>query len=346
MNPSAERTGDPAAPDLPVPIELGLELSRRYFPAAAARMRAALPVLLHPLLAAGDAPVGWGPSLLTDGGYPFEFTFTTRNDGIRYTLEVAPPRQKPGSRLARALEVLRELGCASFDEEGLTLVRRAQAGGTLRYGAWVGVHHHEGGSSHKVYAEVAPQGEEAAMAWLNPRLCRPVGAAGRSITLQMIGWRPATGELEFYFRVRDLRPWELSALMHPLGLESCDKLLFEMLQKVYGRPLFQRLPGPVFGFSYALPPGGQPAAAATRRFTFYSLSETMFGDDAAARRKLMRYFHQLGCDMSYYAEMSAPAARSPGRRTHHGMFGVTVGEGVEPVSHIGLRPPGGGLHAG
>ncbi|HEX8354983.1 MAG TPA: hypothetical protein VF611_18905 [Pyrinomonadaceae bacterium] len=332
---------------LPSPIHLGVELSRRYFPAAAARMGEALPILLRPLLADADDPVRWGLSLLTDGGYPFEFTFTTSNDGIRYTLEIAPPRQSPGSRLTQALRVLRELGCESFDEEGLAFLRQVQAGGNLRFGAWVGMRHNEGGSTHKVYAEVPPEGEAAAMEFLNSRLRRPVGVAGRFINLQMIGWQPATGGLEFYFRVYELRPWEMAALMHPLGLESSDKAVFELLQTVHGRPIHQRLPGPVCGFSYTLSPdGGDVAAPSPRTFTFYTLSETMFGDDAKARRKLLRYFDGLGVDMDFYAEMSAPAALRPGRRTHHGMFGVTVGEGVAPVSHIGLRPPGGGLNVG
>lgn len=326
----------PAATPLQTPIDRGVEISRRYYPAAAARMDAALPALLRPLLADGCDHARWGLSLLTDGGYPFEFTFTTLNEGIRYTLEVGIPGQKPQSRLEQARSLLRQVESGSFDESGLAFLKQVQTGGALRYGAWVGMRHNEKDNACKVYAEVPPEGEATAMRLLNSRLRRPVGIAGRAIKLQMIGWNPATGELEFYFCVFELRPWEIAALMHPLGLESKDKLAIELFQTAYGRPMFQKLPSRICGFSYTLP---FDASVRRQTFSFYTFSEAIFGDDASAHRKLIRYFEKLGVDMAYYKEMSAPAIAHRGRWTHHGLFGVTVGQEIQPVSHIGLRPP-------
>lgn len=329
---------NPKLTALPVPIHLGVEISRRYFPAAATRMSEVLPVLLRSLLIDVNDPVRWKLSLLTDGGYPFEFTFSTLNDGIRYTIEIAPPKQAPHSRLTHAHTLLQEFDNASFDEEGFAFLKEVQNGGTLRYGAWIGVRHRENDTTFKVYAEVPPEGEATAMNFLNSRLCRPVGINGRLINLQMIGWYPVTGELEFYFRICEMRPWEIVGLMHPIGLESNNKILFELLQAVYGRPIYQKMPGSLCGFSYTLPLT-ETTDASTRTFSFFAFAETLFGDDAGAHRKLLRYFDRLGIDMSYYANLSAPTIRHRGRWTHHGMFGLTVGQDIAPISHIGLRPP-------
>ncbi len=321
---------------LSAPAQRGLDISRRHFPAATAQLDAALPRLLAPLLTDTADPARWGTSLLTDGGYPFEFTCTTRNDSIRYTLEVAPAKEEPARRLTQARELVEPLlGRGLADDPLLALLTKIQAPGGLRYGAWLGVRHTAHDTAYKLYAEVPPGGQATALAYLNARLQRPVGVPGRAIVLQMIGWYPATGELEFYFRVDELKPWELPALMQPQGLEAGYKTVLDAFQLAYGRPLHQQLPGPIFGFSYVLP-AEEPAP---RLFSFYTFAETLFGADAHAHRKLGRYFDKCGVDMAYYRDLSGPTVAHEGHWTHHGMFGVTVGPGTPAVSHIGLRPP-------
>lgn len=329
-------------PLLSAPAQRGLALARQHFPAAAAQLDAVLPRLLHPLLTDPTDPARWGASLLTDGGYPLEFTCTTRNDSIRYTLEVAPARAQPARRLAQALALVEPLLMRSLAQEpALALLTQVQASGGLRYGAWLGVRHAAHDTAYKLYAEVPPGGRALAVAYLNARLRRPVGVPGRAIVPQMIGWYPATGELEFYFRVEGLRPWELPALMHPLGLETSYATVFNAFERAHGRPMHQQLPGPVFGCSYtvAAAPTADAQPDASRLFSFYTFAETLFGPDAYAYRKLGRYFEQGGHAMAYYHALSAPTATHQAPWMHHGMFGVTVGPGTPAVVHVGLRPP-------
>lgn len=323
---------------LPGPIWRGVDVSRRYFPDAAQRMDHMLPALLRPLLDSADDLARWRLSLLTDGGYPFEFTLTTLNDGIRCTLEIAPPKAPPHLRLREAQALLGAMGLFIQDDGRLTWLETIQRGGALRYGAWLGVRHETAGSAFKIYAEVPQdaQAQAAASAFLNAHLRRPVGVVNRAIQLQMIGWYPLTGELEFYYRIRELRPWEIGALMHPIELEGYHKLVFEHLQLAFGRPIVNRMPGPIMGFSYTLDPDDP---GARRTFSLYSFAETLFADDATARRKLLVYFDKIGSDMSYYADMTAPLADYRGRWTYHGMFGITIGHEFPPIAHVGLRPP-------
>lgn len=322
---------------LPRPLRRALAAVRRHAPAQAAGVRATLRAVLDPLLRAPDDPACWGLSLLTDGGYPCEFTFTTADPEVRFTAEAGRPGRAPERRLDEVLALLAGVGAPAADPEGPALLRRVQAAGGLRYGAWLGVRHRAGGRAFKVYAEVPPGGAAAALGFVNPRMRRPVGVAGRAVDPRMLGWNPATGEVEAYFGVRGLRPWELGALLDPAGLAPRAPEVLRLLQAACGRPLHQRLPGGDYGFSYALPADG--GAGCT--FTFYGFSEALFGGDAGAVRRLPGFFAGVGAGMALYRAMAAPLAGRRGRHTHHGLFGVTVGAGGPPAAHVGLRPPGG-----
>ncbi|BAZ36682.1 hypothetical protein NIES4101_26020 (plasmid) [Calothrix sp. NIES-4101] len=319
---------------LPADLVRSLSISQRHFPVAAARLAESLPRLMKPLLEKPDDPTCWHLSLLTDGGYPFEYTFSTLNDGIRCTMEIALPREAPLRRLAQTRQLLEELGYALRDEEGFAFLQSAQTGCVLRFGAWLGVRYQSESDAYKVYAEVPAQGAEAALQFLNARLRRPLGINDRAIAPQMIGWYPATGMLEFYFQIMGLRPWEIIALLQPLGLEDRGRELLDAFETAYGRHFTQRMPGEICGFSYAL-----SDASRQRAFSLYTFTENMFGDDAGARRKLVRYFDRLGVEMAYYEEMSEPLAAAPKGRTYHGLFGVTASTAQPLISHIGLRPP-------
>jgi hypothetical protein len=324
---------------LPLPLRRALAVLRRHAPTQATAVRATLPTVLAPLLAAPDDPACWRLSLLTDGGYPCEFTFTTAGPEVRYTVEVGPPRQSPERRLDQALGLLARFGAPAADPDGLALLQRVQAEGGLRYGAWLGVRHRDAARAFKIYAEVPPGGAEAALAFVNPRLRRPVGVAGRSVDPRMIGWNPATGETELYFRVRGVRPWELGALADPAGLARRAPEVLRLFQAACGRPIYQRLPGHDYGFSYTLPRDGAGGA-----FTFYGFSEALFGGDAGAVRRLPDFFAGMGAEMETYRAMAAPLAGYRGDHTYHGLFGVTVAHEGAPAAHVGLRPPEGRSH--
>jgi hypothetical protein len=319
----------------PPSIARAVEVSRRHFPAGTGAMEAALPVLLGPLLPVSDS-ARWRLSLLTDGGFPFEMTFSTAGDGPRYTMEGGPGGTPPGVRLARSLELLAELGSKPADDATRGHLARWQATGGLRFGAWLGARHGAAGSAYKVYAEVPAAARADATAYLCSRLDGPLSLPGRRQEVQMVGWYPCSGEVEVYSRVYDLRPWELGPLMSPVGLDALAPAVLAILEDVYGRPFAQRLPGPLFGYSYGLPAPGSGCGAA---FSFFSFCEALAGDDASTRRRLCGHWHRQGACMDYYAEMSEPTARHPGPWNHHGLLGVTVAAGAAPVTHIGLRPP-------
>ncbi|MEV0643636.1 hypothetical protein AB0I28_00085 [Phytomonospora sp. NPDC050363] len=322
-------------PVLPPSIARAVEVSRRHFPAAAGDMEAALPVLLDPLLPAGDS-ARWRLSPLTDGGFPFEMTFSTNGDGPSYTLEVGPGGTPPGARLARAVELLAGVGGEPADDGTLARLTRWQARGGLTYGAWLGARHGPAGSDYKIYAEVPEAARARVAAHFRRRLGGPAVLPARRQEPQMVGWYPYGGGLELYARIHGLRPWELAALMSPLGLQSRAPAVLAVFEDVLGRPFGQRLPGPLFGYSYSLPAPGSGRGAA---FSFFSFCEVLARGDAGIRRRLRGHWERRGACMDYYTDMSEPTTGHPGPWNHHGLLGVTVTDDAEPVSYVGLRPP-------
>ncbi|HEY1177436.1 MAG TPA: hypothetical protein VGF17_14865, partial [Phytomonospora sp.] len=153
---------------------------------------------------------------------------------------------------------------------------------------------------------------------------------------RMVGWNPYDGGVELYAQIHDLRPWELAALMSPTGLESQAPAVLAIFEDVYGRPFGQRLPGPLFGYSYRLPAPGPGRGEA---FSFFSFCEALARDDAGIRRRLRGHWERQGKSMDYYTDMSEPATGHTGPWNHHGLLGVTVTAGAEPVTYVGLRPP-------
>jgi hypothetical protein len=319
----------------PSSIARAIEVSHRHFPAQTGEMETVLPVLLGPLLPAGDS-ARWRLSPLTDGGFPFELTLSTAGDGPRYTMEVGPADTAPAERLARALAMLAELGSATADHGMLDRLDRWQAMGELRFGAWLGARHGAAGSAYKLYTEVPAEAQPDVTAYLCSRLGRPPGLPGRRQEVQLLGWYPASGDLEVYFRVYDLRPWELGALMSPVDLAAQAPAVLAIFEDVFGRPFGQRLPGRLFGYSYGVPAAGSGRAAT---FSFFSFCEALARDDAAIRRRLRDHWQRQGVGMDYYAELSEPTAGHRGRWNHHGLLGVTVAADATPVTHVGLRPP-------
>jgi hypothetical protein len=321
---------------LPSEIDRGISISAKYHPGFESQLVSTLTFSMQSLLNNQNNLTSWHLSQLTADGYPLEFAFTSVNDGIRYTTEIAPPRENIESRLSRIKQLLEDLAVSDFDADFLALLKQWQEMGKLKFGAWLGVRQNESGADYKIYVDIPAEARENAGLYLNRYLDAPLCIKNRKTLLQMIGFYPASGELEFYFSVYDLRPWEVIALMHPVALEARHQEILNHFQWAYGKPLFQRLPGHIYGFSYAIKPD---SGEYSKAFTFYTFTDTLFGNGTNSRRKLLRYYSALGIDMSYYAEMSKPEKYRTDNKNHHGLFGVSIARNRPAISHVGLRPP-------
>jgi hypothetical protein len=260
----------------------------------------------------------WDGSPLTGGGFPVEINIASADDRLRCTVEPGPAGLDPRSRLDLAA------AWVGVPAGTLATARRLQDG-QLRYGAWIGCRHSAAGSRYKLYAEV---GDRAGTA-------HPSGlpAPRAPARLRIVAGTPATGEREAYYRVPDLYPIEVPALLAAAGVEDRAAELLDLLAGAYGHSLTGRLPGDSVGVSYAVSATGAPLGV-----TLYFFARVFWGSDARIRRRLTRLAPALGWDDRRYRKLTAHLAGAGGRLTRHGLLGVSMPPAGPPVLSIGVRP--------
>ncbi|MGH9766235.1 MAG: hypothetical protein ACREAB_02270, partial [Blastocatellia bacterium] len=287
--------------------------------------------------------VAWEFSLLTGGGFPLEFSFSSAGETIRYTAEVAGPEFAEAERVRRAAQLLSRLGKKAPAAEVMALLDRIQSAVPLRYGAWIGGRHSREGDRFKLYAEVPKSGATETEGLIHqllgpePLLSR---AAQGAPQLMMIGHEPESSRLELYFSVEGLEPWEVGWLMKRAGLASREAELLGLIGETYGRSVERRLPGSRLGFSFSvLPDGPDGADGASMIFSIFSYAGSVCGSDQGIRRRLLALAQSRGWDFGSYESLSEPIAGRSVWMTYHTMMTFSVAAEGAPVLHIGLRPP-------
>ncbi|MGK7895060.1 MAG: hypothetical protein AB4372_15925 [Xenococcus sp. (in: cyanobacteria)] len=320
--------------ELPISLRRAIWISSKFFPEEAQRLESTLQVLLRSRLRISNQQQAWNSSLLTEGGFPVELTFTSDNNSIRYTSEIGSPDVANHQRLALAVALLQEFGLKRINQQNLRFFQSIQQAGMLRYGAWIGVRHVGNKDQFKLYLEIPHNGQSIVENYLFSLLGTSVAIPNRPINMQMLGFYPETGEIEFYFQIISMTPWEIINLLKPVGLEDYQETILDLFAEAYGRPVFRQLPGDIFGFSYSLSLHRPPI------FSFYTFAETLFSSNAHTRRSILALGRQNGWNMSYYAKFSELLVLNENLDNWHGMFGiVVVPKKTTPIIHIGLRPP-------
>lgn len=309
-----------------------LDAISRRTPRAAARAAAMLRFLLRDVESSSCPEYTWSASSLTGDGYPVEFTFTTHDNVVRYT--VAPwPEQCTRERVARALQTIDALCSAAVPGPVADALLRLSVGlpeGAA--GAWIGGRHDEDARTPdrlKLYVQPGPGAPPAGALRCDgvPKL------EERAVSLRLYGYEPASGVHERYYRIQRLRPYHLRALMSCAGLEHRAAELSALIRDAYGHPIDAALPGGSVGCSIA---GRRDGPV---QFTLYVFARALWGGDRRIRLAVARVGAAVRAPLEAYLEASAPLNERDVHLTHHGMAGFVVGpEGPIHVA-IGLRPP-------
>lgn len=289
----------------------------------------------------------WNFSSLTGDGFPLELAFTTADFSVveghlRYTVDPGGPDLPATERLGHAIALLDELGSPAPNADLLELLahwQRAAPPDALHYGAWVGGRHavsclgNAPMDRFKLYVET-PLGDQEARpdliaAHLDPSPLLP----GRVLELRMLALEPATGRMEFYFRIRHLQTLALGHLLHPAGLRQRLDELLEFIRQAYGHPLDERIPGGSVGFSYAVAPG-EPTA-----FTLFLFTRLLWGGDGRIRQRFYERLQSAGLDPAPYWQVTAPLAKRDIYETYHGLLGFTLAALAPIQLSLGVRPP-------
>jgi hypothetical protein len=261
-----------------------------------------------------------------------EFSFSSADTALRYTVEPSGPETAPRERLPIALSLIQQLTPAAAVPADLTrLIENAQADADLRWGAWVGGRHSGTASSFKLYAEVPRHAAAAPLAEWSPPAPAPAGPC--EIRLEGLGYDLARRLVEVYYRVNHLDLSSLTLLLACAGLADRLPDLLDLLGDVLERPIRQYLPPLRFGFSLATDRPGHVRTASLFCYTYEAL-----GDDARCRSRVLTVAGRRGLALGAYPELSAPLAARRGKYGHT-VAAVSVAAAGPPALTIALSPP-------
>ena len=185
--------------------------------------------------------VAWQFSSLSTDGCPLQFAFSTKDDVLRYTVDVAGPERSEASRLDAACDLIDRLGGAIVPAEQRRVWEELQSPYPLRWGAWIGVRHDGASLRSKLYVEV-------------PRAMREVGqhfnsAVVSSSLLMMIGYDCQTQSEEYYFRQPQMDDHELAAFLGFIGDAAHRRATLDAFAELCGLPARAALHWMNFGYS-------------------------------------------------------------------------------------------------
>jgi hypothetical protein len=231
----------------------------------------ALDVCLAPLDRSAWPEVAWGFSRLTTTHFPVEFGFSTHEDSLRATLEVAGPETPDDLRLDAALNLATELGSTPPEAAQVASWHDLQSAAALRWGCWLSLRQTARGIGVKLYIEA-------------PRGVTTEGVDLPGSRLHMVGYDLTSGASEYYFIWPQVGGLECRARLRALGAGDAETLLAE-LESVVGLPLETALRHGRLGFSCVV---GRPGIA------LFIDSSAVRGGVAALRARMM-----AGASVSY-----------------------------------------------
>lgn len=184
--------------------------------------------------------VAWRFSNLNQDGCPVEFAFSSCDNALRFTTEVAGPEVDAHARLGAARDLVEKLQPGSIAERDFNCWQGVQSGCVLRWGCWLGLRQDVGGLRLKLYVEVPP-GKQ------------PEAPAARALVpgadLLMIGRDLSQHRTEYYFRQAELSSFEADNFKRCMASTNNGAILFDAFAELCEMPLPVALQVVPFGYS-------------------------------------------------------------------------------------------------
>ncbi|MCU0542318.1 MAG: hypothetical protein MUE44_09015 [Oscillatoriaceae cyanobacterium Prado104] len=320
-------------------LALAVQAITSKTPVLAIRMPATLNFLLSGVRASPEQATAWTFSTLSGNGYPVEFTFSSMEESIRYTVEVAGPEVDPRERLSRIEHLLNKLDGTHSYTETIAHFRHIQADRDLKWGAWLGVRHLGEKTHYKIYAEVPQAGLAVIDQVIDQIFGYPPLLEETVVCPTAIGHQLGSLWTEYYFIIEQfgLLFKQIQSLLWRAGLYERSRELLELIQEVRGYSDPASAPGfppAKYGFSYAISTAGAPVI-----FTFFAFARRLIGSDAEIRRNLLALAERRGWNFEAYAELTAPLATWDDRCDCHNVIAFVVAPKGPLGLHVSLSPP-------
>jgi hypothetical protein len=318
-------------------VDRAIDLAARRSSRAAADARAALDAALAGVHESIWPEVAWRFSRITGDGFPVELTFSSADDGIRYTTEIGGPEMATSARAAAARRwagqkavgaalVAARPGTKGPGDEG-TRGRGDDADVPLRWGAWVGGFHDGALNRRKIYLEATTIRRAATRAASTMHGSWPWLPAGAS--LRFVGMTRDSDDREYYFRRDNLTIAEAGRVMCGADLRECASPLFDAIADTLPWPTRDRLLRADAGFSVV------PGSA----ISLFTYARRVWGSDSSIRRNVLRLAESRAWDVDLYEQVTRPLQHADGYLTHHGIFAWIATPGRPIELRISVRPP-------
>lgn len=246
-------------------VEWPLQRLAARWPTTVSRAKAAIDVALSRVAGSVWPEAAWRFSYLTDDGFPLEFAWSSRDDAVRWTSDVAGPETSEMARKRVACDVIQNLTGVEVERHHLE-----QETDALRFGAWIGGRHSSAGDRYKLYLE-RPRLAAGEMR----RLRDLEYCVSRAIEWRMLGVDLMRNDREYYGRIGSLTQAEVDRILHWVGLSGAEligKAASILRPRVSDNPYGRRT-----GLSVATRKG-QPVAV-----TFFLHSRALARVDEGAR---------------------------------------------------------------
>lgn len=189
--------------------------------------------------------VAWSFSSLNQDGCPIEFAFSSCDNSLRYTTEVAGPELDNHERLAAARELIRKLQPKPAFSEEFARWTSMQSGAPLRWGGWLGVREDAAGQRLKLYVEIPQEAVQKSS------LVKPLVPESE---LLMTGYDLSGGRSEYYFRQPELSDSQAAAFQSRMANTEQGRALLNAFADLCAMPIAAVLRWVPFGYSLTCVP--------------------------------------------------------------------------------------------
>jgi len=316
-------------------IENALKIFAETHMGPALRASLSLSRLLLPVQESAWPDVNYCFSRLTGDGFPMEFSFSSAENAISYTTEIAGPDIPESTKVKLAASLLAERTQVPQDGKITELISQLMQQQDLRYGAWMGGRHgFTGEDRYKIYLEITEASRGIGDTFFQ-RLTGNSSVLDREhYRLRMISIDNAN-KWEYYFRFFHIDVWQLLYIMRSIGFAEQGRELLDFITLISKRKVDQSFTGNNLGFSITLDTFG--SAQAISIFTYnYKIFEP---GDRYIRKKLLEFSDRFGWDFNSYTQITEPIAFKTGRLTNHGLVAFSISRAGTKILQVGLRPP-------
>jgi hypothetical protein len=301
-------------------IAAGQAIARASGTPTAARVAHSLYLCCETLARSQWPEVAWRFSGLTADGSPLEFTFSSVDNHMRFTVDAAPPERENHERIAAACDLAACLGHERLVADDLFRWTQMQQNRKLSWGARLGVRESGGQEKVKYYLEVPLEAQASIRTIINPPLSDSI--------VVMIGCDPQGGASEYYFRQQKLSKVQLDCLVSGLGDDRVQGGIQDAIEHLCGMPIASALEWTNFGYSLV-----QQEQSAISQLTCFVRCRAIGGADRVRQRMLEWMPDSVRRHSLYYRLVAhLPKQEVP----DHGVISLSCTQSGGPEMRVGL----------